>query len=138
MKKHAIVMVASVFAAFVAGCSGQEVETSGQVAAAPGVTTQGAIKIDIYDVIDESKPEENLLATVTLDKPGAFEKKVTASGSKVRFFALADANGDGKCSAGEAWAQASHDVGDKGEIKGVTLTLAAQACPAAPASTAAK
>jgi hypothetical protein len=68
--------------------------------------------------------------TPSLERAGAFSKKVSLEGDRVRVFALMDTDKDGKCSAGEAWAtmDVSIQEDDTGAAAAV-LELKATACP---------
>ena len=110
-----------------AGCSGtEEVEIKGETKSSEAVS--GKITIEFFDVVDD---EETSLEKLTLDALGPFEQTVEAEGDRIRVFALADANGDGACSEGEAWAEAEARVLEDGTADPVTLELQAKACPAA-------
>ncbi|HTQ03633.1 MAG TPA: hypothetical protein VMI54_07240 [Polyangiaceae bacterium] len=111
------------------GCSGgRDVDVSGDVSAAPAVLVTGPIKLNFLDVVNDTDPPKSA-ATTTLDELGPFEQKVSVSGDTVRVFALIDANGDGKCTAGEAWAEADAPVGADDKVAAVALTLAPGTCP---------
>jgi len=111
------------------GCSGgRDVDVSGSVSAQAGLSVSGPITVNFLDVVNETDPPKSA-GTTTLDKPGDFDQKVSVSGETVRVFALVDANGDGKCTAGEAWAENDAAISSDDKVANVTLTLSAGSCP---------
>jgi hypothetical protein len=112
-----------------AGCSSaRDVEVSGEVKSAS--STQGQIIVDFFDVAGEG---ENLELTnvhsIELDQLGTFNEKVPLEGERVLVRAIADTNGDGACSEGEAWAEMEAAI--EKDAASVALDLSVQACPAA-------
>lgn len=132
MNKLAIVLSFVSLAAFAAGCgSAREVEVTGEAKAAASVTLSGKIHLSFYDLADANAELGEPVSELDLDKAGPFTQKVDAEGTLVRVVALDDGNGDGKCTEGEAWAQADATVKDDGTVDAVTLELTNAACPAA-------
>jgi hypothetical protein len=84
--------------------------------------------VEFYDVLDEETPER--VHAITLDTPSAFSEKVALEGDTVLIRAINDRDGNGACSAGEAWAEVRAPIKDDDTIDPVTLELGAQACPA--------
>jgi hypothetical protein len=124
-------------ASLVAGCgAGRSVEVTGEVKAAASVTLAGPISIAFYDVAPEGEDAAaEPLLEIELAAPGSFTETVDGvEGDKIRVFALDDADKDGACSEGEAWAEIEAAVAEDGAIEAVTLELALAACPAAPAA----
>lgn len=122
-------------AALAAGCnSDREVEAKGEVQA-PAGSTASAVQIEFYDLVtakDDQGAETTsakLITTKKIDKPGSYSEKLTVTGDKVRIFALIDGDGDGKCTAGEAWASVESSINDDDTVTPPVLSLAAQPCP---------
>lgn len=123
-------LVSLAASSLLAGCSdSREVEAKGEVQAPTGVSAK-AVLVEFYDLPKEQGGEEKKVDSITLDAPGAFSQKIDVSGDKIRVFALADLDGDGKCSAGEAWTSAEVRINDDDTLEPLTLTLRAQDCPA--------
>lgn len=132
-KNHTFLSIAAVtMIAFAQGCSpAQEVEVTGE-ATAPATVT-GPISLEFFDV-GERDLESNLIEYTSVKKvaiaqPGPFKETVEVEGESIRIFALADANSDGACSVGEAWADVSATVNEDGTIAPVTLALVEGGCP---------
>jgi hypothetical protein len=122
-----------------AGCNGsREVEVKGETKAAAGATVAGKVTVEFYDQPTDTTEQEKLIDKLSLDQLGAFSKKLDVAGSKVRVYALADADADGKCTAGEAWASALATINDDDTVAPVQLQLSFQPCPAAAAPAATK
>jgi hypothetical protein len=121
--------LASLLGMFTAGCGGQEVEVTGEAKSAEAVS--GEITIEFFDAADA---EAESLAQITLAELGPFEQVVEIDSDEIRIFALADADKDGKCSEGEAWAEGRATVKDDGTTDPVTLELVRDACPEADAA----
>ncbi|MCU0656379.1 MAG: hypothetical protein MUF64_14335 [Polyangiaceae bacterium] len=115
-------------ASLVACSGGREVEVKGEVKAPTGSAEQ-AVLIEFYDVPGEGA-EEKKVDTLSLEKAGAFSKKVSLEGDRVRVFALMDTDKDGKCSAGEAWATRDVSIQEDDTVAAAAvLELKATACP---------
>lgn len=114
------------------GCSsGRDVEVSGKISAPSSVTTGNKLAIDFFDVVGEGEALEKSLAhSMEMEAPGDFKETVALEGDKVIVRAIDDRDGDGKCTAGEAWGEAEAEVVED-KVEAVTLTLGTAACPAA-------
>lgn len=114
-----------------AGCSsGREVEVSGKISAPSSVTTGNKLAVDFIDVVGEGDALEKSVAhRLEMEAPGDFKETVALEGSKVIVRAIDDRDGDGKCTAGEAWGEKEAEVVDD-KVEAVTLTLGTAACPA--------
>jgi hypothetical protein len=125
------VVVCVVLGTLVVGCSaGRDAEVTGEVAAPSSVTLSGPIKLEFIDVVDDADEAENeVVHSVELNGPGAFAETVSVQGSKLLVLAINDRDGDGACSAGEAWGEAEAEIGDDDSVSPVTLTLGAAGCP---------
>jgi len=112
-------------------CSaGREVEVSGEVAAPASVMTTGPILVEFIDIVDDSPEAENeVVHSLELSAPGSFAEKVSLEGDKVLVRAINDKDGNGACSAGEAWAQTEAEIAADDTIEPLTITLANAACP---------
>ncbi len=112
-----------------AACSsGRDVEVKGEVIAPASLSLDGKILVEFVDVIDVENRE--VVDSVELDAPGSFVEEVALEGDKVLVRAIADADGDGACSAGESWAEVEVTIAEDDTIEPVSLTLADTACPA--------
>jgi hypothetical protein len=108
--------------------SSRDVEVSGEVSAASTVSVNGPIAVQFFDVLDEGAPEQ--VHSIKLDSPNKFQEKVALEGDNVLVRAIADADGDGVCTAGEAWGEVTASISDDDTVK-VALELKSQPCPAA-------
>lgn len=115
----------------VAACSaGRDVEVSGKVTAPSSVTVGEKLVIDFVDVVGEGEEQEKTVAhTTELEALGDFSETVSLEGDKLIVRAIDDRDGDGKCSAGEAWGEAAADIKDD-KVSAITLALSTAACPA--------
>lgn len=112
------------------GCSsGRDVEVTGQVNAPASLTLDAKIHVDFVDVSADG--EEEVAHTISLDAPGSFAETVSLEGDRVLVRAILDKDGDGACSAGEAWASAEAAIAEDDTVEPVSLTLDTKACPAA-------
>jgi hypothetical protein len=110
--------------------SGREVEVTGEVAAPASLTLSGPIRVEFIDIVDETDPAQNeVVHDVELAAPGSFAEKVSLEGDKLMVRAINDSNGDGACSAGEAWAQTEAEIAEDDTIQPLTITLGTAACP---------
>jgi hypothetical protein len=119
----------ALLAAFVvAGCTGsREVAVAGEVSAPATTSIDGEITLDFLDV----RADDDVVSvhTATLDAPGEFEETVELEGDSVRVRALNDANGNGSCDDGEAWAEVEASISDDDTVASVELLLKNDACP---------
>lgn len=113
-----------------AACNSErEVETKGEVSLPAGSSAQ-AVLLEFYDIPKEEGATEKKVDTLMLDKPGAFTRTVSVGGDKIRIFALADADKDGKCTQGEAWASAELRIKEDDSIEApAVLELKTIDCP---------
>jgi hypothetical protein len=110
--------------------SGREVEVTGDVAAPSSVTLSGPIRLEFIDIVDEADESQNAVVhDVELAAPGSFAEKVSLEGDKLMVRAINDSNGDGACSAGEAWAETEAEIAEDDTIPPLMLTLGTLACP---------
>ena len=134
MNSHKLWVVAGtgLLALAAVGCSsGRDVEVSGKITAASSVTTGDKLAIDFIDVVGEGESVEKSVAhSMELSELGDFKETVALEGNKVIVRAIDDRDGDGKCTAGEAWGEKEADVVED-KVEAVTLTLGTAACPAA-------
>ncbi|HEY3499896.1 MAG TPA: hypothetical protein VGK73_34635 [Polyangiaceae bacterium] len=109
------------------GCSSaRDVEVTGEVSAAASAGVSGKILLDFMDIADEETPES--VHTQTLDALGTFTATAPVEGDKVRIRAINDKNGDGACTAGEAWAEVDAAIAED-KVADVKLELVNQDCP---------
>lgn len=129
MKKALGWVVVTMVGALTVGCnSSREVELTGEVTAASGTSVSGKILVDFRDVLSEEE-EPKSVTTTTLDGPGAFTHKGEFEGDEILVRAINDKDGNGACSAGEAWAEAKAAIGDDDKVAPVKLALVNTACP---------
>ncbi|HYP87711.1 MAG TPA: hypothetical protein VEQ59_06150 [Polyangiaceae bacterium] len=123
------VMAAMGLAFWAGGCSGKrDVEVSGELKAASNVSVGNRLVVDFFDVLPEGSegatPDQH---RVVLGSLGEFEQTVSLEADQVDIRALDDKDGDGLCSAGEAWGRASAPI-EQDKASGVTLVLEEQTC----------
>jgi hypothetical protein len=120
-KKALFVTLAPALFAGLVGCSSsRDVEVTGEV---QGAST-GKVYVQFFELTD-SKP--SVVYDLTLDQAGAFKQKVQLEGDTVLVRAIADADGDQACTAGESWGEFQADITD--DKADVNITLAAEPCP---------
>jgi hypothetical protein len=112
----------------IACSSSRDVEVSGSVASAASV--QSEILLQFFDLT--GKPEQlerSEVHSATLAAPGAFKETISVEGDSIAVRAIADANGDGACSAGEAWAEVEAPISGADRVEDLALSLAFAPCP---------
>jgi hypothetical protein len=106
------------------GCSSsRDVQVTGQVTAP--ASAQGTILVEFFEISDS---ETTSVHSIDLNGPGAFDEQVPLEGDKVLIRAVADADGDGKCTNGELWDEIEAEV-DSEDSAQATLALHAGDCP---------
>ncbi len=111
----------------------RDVEVQGEVTAAQSVAVSGEILLVFLE--KEGEGEEETLTQihdVKLSKLGAFTETVPIEGDEVIIRAIDDADGDGACTAGEAWAETVATIAED-KVESAKLQLANGKCPAAVA-----
>jgi hypothetical protein len=122
-----IMAMVGVTGAMLIGCSSaRDVEVTGEVTAPASV--QGKILLDFMEIETDEETAESV-HTETLAAPGPFTATAPLEGDKVRIRAVNDTDGNGICSAGEAWAEVDADVTDD-KVTDVKLELKVATCPA--------
>jgi hypothetical protein len=114
----------------VACSSSRDVEVTGQVSAPASLSIQSEIQLVFYDLTGEDDALERSSVHTTRVGLGDFDETISVEGEKIVVRAIADADEDGACSPGEAWAEMEADIADDDTVSGLALTLAAQPCPA--------
>ena len=110
--------------------SGRDVEVSGTVTAASGLTLGDKLVIDFLEVEGEGEDRTTSLAqSSALAQTGDFKETVSIAGDKVLVRVIDDRNGDGTCSANEAWGEAEATIADD-KAEALSIKLSAAACPA--------
>jgi hypothetical protein len=109
--------------------SSRDVEVTGQVSAPASLSIQSEIQLVFYDLTGEADALERSSVHTTRVAIGDFDETIAVEGDKIVVRAIADADEDGACSAGEAWAELEADIADDDTVSGLALTLAAQPCP---------
>ncbi len=131
MKSIKLAAIALSTAALLAACSdAQEYEVTGEVTSAQALA--GKVSLEFFEVGQEADAERESIKKVELDKLGGFTETVELSPeSKLIIVAIDDADGDGKCSAGEQWAEAEvSELAEDGTAPdAVSLALKANDCP---------
>ena len=126
-KPRYVCALVGTLATLVACGSGREVEVTGEVSAPASAQVQGEITIDFLEVVDDDAPES--IHTAKLATLGAFSEKVSVEGSSLLIRAINDKDGNGVCSAGEAWAEQEVPIKDDDTVDAVSLALGTTACP---------
>ena len=67
--------------------------------------------------------------TSQLTKLGDFKETVPLEGDRVLIRAIDDRDGNGACSAGEAWGEVQAEISED-KVEAASLTLSTAACPA--------
>lgn len=131
MSYRKLVVAGVVCLAFnVVACSaGRDVEVSGKITAASNVAVGDKLVVEFVDVVGEGDEQEKTVAhTTELKTLGDFKETVSLEGDKLLVRAIDDRNGDGKCTAGEAWGETEADIAED-KVEAVTLALSTAACP---------
>jgi len=112
------------------GCSSaRDVEVSGKVTAPSSLAVGDKVVIDFIDVVGEgADAQESVVHTTQLKALGDFKETVALEGDRVLIRAIDDRNGDGVCSAGEAWGELQAPV-DQNKVEAASLMLGTTACP---------
>ena len=112
------------------GCSSaRDVEVSGRVAAPSNLAVGDKVVIDFIDVVGEGPDaQENIAHTTDLKLLGDFKETVALEVDRVLIRAIDDRNGDGVCSACEAWGLVQAAV-DQDKVEAASLILGTAACP---------
>lgn len=108
------------------GCSSRDVAVDGQTSVASGAAVKGKITLSFYE-IDDDGAQGDEIESFQLDKLGAFTQTINTSADKVRVIALSDDDGNGHCSAGEAWVKKDVEIQDD-KITGLALPLTVTTC----------
>jgi hypothetical protein len=117
--------------AFVAvGCSSaRDVEVSGKVTAPSSLAVGDKVVIDFIDVVGAGADAKQSVAhTTQLASLGDFKETVALEGDQVLIRAIDDRDGNGACSAGEAWGETRAEIQD-GKAAATSLLLGTTACP---------
>ena len=130
-RKHAVVGVLCCVLGAVGCSSARDVEVSGKVTAPSSLAVGDKVVFDFIDVVGAgAETKRSVAGTTALTSLGEFKETVPLEGDQVLVRAIDDRNGDGACSAGEAWAEMQAEVTD-GKADATTLMLGTSACPAA-------
>jgi hypothetical protein len=114
----------------VVGCSSaRDVEVSGKVSAPSSLTVGDKVVIDFIDVVGVGVDEKRTVAhTTELANLGDFKETVPLEGDQVLIRAIDDRDGNGACSAGEAWGEVQAAI-SADKVEAASLTLSTAACP---------
>ena len=114
----------------IACSSGRDVEVSGKITAPSTITVGDKLVVEFVDVVGEGETTEKTVAHSTeLKKLGDFKETVSLEGDKLIVRAIDDRDGDGKCTAGEAWGETEADISED-KVEAISLALTSAACPA--------
>jgi hypothetical protein len=129
--RQLMVVVGGASLAFAVGCSSaRDVEVSGKVTAPSTVAVGDKVVIDFIDVVGEGSDQKQTVASTAMLKAlGDFKQTVPLEGDQVLIRAIDDRDGDGKCSAGEAWGELTAQITDD-KVEAASLVLGTAACPA--------
>lgn len=106
----------------------REVDAAGEVLAPTGMDAQPVL-LQFFDLPRSPGGSETEVRSLRLERPGQFTQRLSVSGDKIRVYALADGDGDGACSPGEAWTSVEARILDNDTLEPLTLTLRAHDCP---------
>src|SRR5258707_11209962 len=114
------------------GCSSQrDVEVTGKVTAPSSLAVGDKVVIDFIDVVgDGAAAQQTVAHTAALSALGDFKETVPLEGDQVLIRAIDDRNGDGKCTAGEAWGETHAQIAQD-KAQAVMLMFGTTACPGA-------
>ena len=112
-----------------AACStGRSVDVTGQVSAASAIT--GNISLEFFEQQKGVANAERVsIKKVELTKLGDFTEQLDVTQDVVIAHALVDADGDGKCTAGELWGEVTQTAKDDGTFDAFAISLKADPCP---------
>ncbi|MHC4996580.1 MAG: hypothetical protein ACYTGQ_16160, partial [Planctomycetota bacterium] len=101
----------------------QEYEITGEVSASAAVS--GPISLEFFELEGEGEEAERVsVKTVELAALGSFSEVVEAEADATLIaFALADTDGDGKCTEGELWAETEITPAEDGTVEAIALPL---------------
>ncbi len=128
--RKAVVAVTVCLAFNVVACSsGRDVEVSGKISASSSVVVGDKLVVSFVDVVGEGEALEKTVAhTTELRALGDFKETVSLEGDKLIVRAVDDRDGDGKCTAGEAWGETEAEIADDKALA-ISLLLSTAACP---------
>ena len=130
MKKALLGLVGIATLMAASGCSsGRDVEVTGSVSAAQSVDVSGKILLSFYEQDGDDEAARTHIQDVTLESLGDFKETVSVEGSSFIIQAINDRDEDGKCSAGEAWAELEVQIAEDDSVEPVALTLSNDPCP---------
>src|SRR5690606_2697850 len=94
------------------------------------LSLSGDTLIEFFDLTGEGDSlERTRVHDVRISGTGAFDETISVEGEEIVVRAIDDANADGKCSAGEAWAEVQATIDEDDTVTGISLQLAAKPCP---------
>ena len=126
---------------------GRDVQVSGEIAGADALAEGETLHLVVYepDTAEVAEAEgDDAAATeqaeelyviadeIELEALGSFDETVSVAGDSIYVVAFIDADGDGECSDGERWGDASAAVAEDDTATLDIALLADQACPAVP------
>ena len=128
MNRSKLALISLLPLTLLVACSGREVEVTGQISAAS--TVSGPISLEFFEMEKGVADAERVsIKTVELEALGEFNETITVAEDVLIVHALVDADGDGKCTAGELWGEAKQEAKEDGTFDAFAVTLAATACP---------
>src|SRR5262245_56012130 len=109
MKKFLALALVGVSMGALACSSARDVGVTGEVSAPASAGVAGQVLLDFLDSVDAAETPESV-RTQTLDALGTFRATAPLEGDKVRIRAINDKDGNGACTAGEAWAEVDAEI----------------------------
>ena len=118
-KKMALALIGASLAALTACSSSRDVSVSGEVSAPSTLAVQSDVFVEFFDLTGEGDELERTSVHSIRQSIGSFDETISIEGEKIVVRAINDTDGDGACSAGEAWAEAEATVADDDTVSGI-------------------
>lgn len=122
MKKVTLVSLIAVGCLAVGCSSSRDIQVKGEIL---GASSQQSMLVEFWEL---ESTEHNLVHSMTVTAPGAFDETVPLDGDTLLVRVIADADGDGACTAGETWGESIAQVVDETAPLEVSVTLSTGAC----------
>lgn len=125
-KLSCLVMAAGALSVLACSAS-RDVEVSGEVSAPAALAVQSEVFVEFFDLTGDD--ERTSVHSVRLAGLGSFTETIAVEGDEIAVRAIADADGDGACSPGEAWVEIEAAIAEDDTVEPLALQLRAQPCP---------
>lgn len=114
----------------VSGCSSaRDVEVSGSVTAPSSLQVGDRLVVDFIDVVGVgSQATQTIAAKAELNALGEFKQTIALEGDQLRIVVIDDRDGNGACSANEAWGETQAEI-NQNKAEAADLNLGMGPCP---------